>query len=164
MIRKLLSWLFPRDVHKAVAATAHVSRPKRRVLFLDIDGVLHPHQRGTLVRIGLLEAVLRAYPEVDVVITSTWRMQHTREELAELFAEDVQAQIVGVTPFSEKTPYSRFNEVVEYMAGDPPLSWCALEDEAYLYPPDCQNVVLTDPAEGLTDADLAKVRAILQLA
>ena len=47
------------------------------VLFLDLDGVLHPehcHESKHFCRLPILEAALRQVPETIVVITSTWRL------------------------------------------------------------------------------------------
>lgn len=132
------------------------------VLFLDFDGVLHRHQKGTLDRLPLLEEFLRAHPDVHVVISSTWRMQESLESLAEYFSEDLRDRIEGVTPVGTRTPYSRFCEVQEYLAGET-RNWCAIDDEPTLFPPNCRQLVVTDPSVALTPTDLARVAAVLNL-
>ena len=47
------------------------------ILFLDFDGVLHPGNRGTFERAPMLEMWLLKHPEVDVVISSSWRIENT---------------------------------------------------------------------------------------
>ncbi len=74
------------------------------ILFLDIDGVLHPlpdpGQSGAeqFTRLDLLEEVLRQLPHVDVVISSSWRELHPLDDIRTYFSPDVQARIVDVTP------------------------------------------------------------------
>lgn len=45
--------------------------PSSHVLMLDIDGVLHPAQSGTLLYLPLLEAWLRQHTVIDVVMIGT---------------------------------------------------------------------------------------------
>ena len=47
--------------------------PSSHVLMLDIDGVLHPAQSGTLLYLPMLEAWLRQHTVIDVVISSNWK-------------------------------------------------------------------------------------------
>jgi HAD domain in Swiss Army Knife RNA repair proteins len=76
------------------------------ILFLDIDGVLHPYApwpHDELVRaqyfrhLPRLEAVLRDFPEVRVVIASDWRFHHTLDALRSLFSEDIRERVCGTT-------------------------------------------------------------------
>ena len=76
------------------------------VLFLDFDGVTHPEpcfQDNVMCRLGLIEDVLREYPIVSIVISSSWRDHYTLDELRQHFAVDLRARVVGVTP-SLKNP------------------------------------------------------------
>jgi hypothetical protein len=61
------------------------------ILFLDVDGVLHPEgpsREPKFCRLPLLEEWLRGRPGVEVVISSSWREVHPFEELVSFFAED----------------------------------------------------------------------------
>lgn len=70
------------------------------ILFLDFDGVLHAsNQVGPLfVRVVDLAIWLQAWPEVDVVISSSWRVAHFQREMVEMFGRIVGSRIVGCTP------------------------------------------------------------------
>ncbi|MDF6623942.1 HAD domain-containing protein, partial [Escherichia coli] len=72
--------------------------PRGPVLMLDIDGVLHPGQSGTLIYLPLLETWLRAHPDVDVVISSNWRETHTLDELRNFFSIELRERVIGCTP------------------------------------------------------------------
>lgn len=135
--------------------------PTAPVLFLDFDGVLHANQNGSLEHIGLVEEFLRRYPQVVVVISSNWRMTHSLESLRDMFAPDVAHRIEGVTSVTTETPYSRYIEIKSYLADSGPRAWCALDDEAVMFPPKCPSLVHTVHSWGVTEEDLAQVAAIL---
>lgn len=162
----LPSWLFfwrrPNPASAPYSsAPAYADVP---VLFLDFDGVAHANQNGSLEHLHLIEDFLRRYPQVVVVISSNWRMQYSLEMLRDFFAEDVAERIIGVTPVTTETPYSRHIEILECLADYGSQFWCALDDEAVMFPPGCANLVLTDHRVGVTENDLARVATILGLA
>ena len=151
------------------------------VLFLDFDGVLHPF--GCWVdrhfcRLPLLEVWLRRRPAVDVVITSTWRVQHTFEELRSKFAQDLQLRVVGVTPqfmrdaweqYDGEPPppgHERHAEVLRWLAlsEGPRRRWAALDDQPGLYKPLTEQLVLCDGKVGLTEFELDKLDRVLGFA
>ena len=111
------------------------------ILFLDFDGVLHPEpcpEDGKLFcNLPALEAILRDFPAVEIVISSMWRFTHTQVELQALFSADIAKRIVGVTPdrcdvsylFPVVGSYVRHAEIEGWLrqsdrAGE---SWLALE-------------------------------------
>lgn len=159
-----LSWLLFWRKPVVIPATAAPAGPTAPVLFLDFDGVLHANQNGSLEHIGLIEAFLRRYPQVVVVISSNWRMQNTLESLRDLFAPDVAHRIEGVTSVTQESPYSRYIEIIEYLADCGIRAWCALDDEAILFPPGCPNLVHTVHSWGVTEENLERVAEILGLA
>lgn len=141
------------------------------VLFLDFDGVLHPMPRGeadVFASLHLLEAVLREFEAVQVVISSSWREVHPFDEIREYFSPDLQRRIIGVTPmrFSQsKVPleakgFSRHAECVTYMRrhrmpGEP---WLVLDDQPDLFNPSCEQLLLVDGSTGMTAADADRLR------
>lgn len=63
------------------------------ILFLDFDGVLHPWDPKTQLSEQqmfslkpLLENTLRTFPNVEIVITSSWRQKYSLEKLRHLFS------------------------------------------------------------------------------
>lgn len=135
-------------------------------IFLDIDGVLVPENKfdGSAIKEEFLkfdpvcqeefEDVLRLYPEVSVVISSSWREVFPFEVVRPLFSPDIASRVVGFTPFLDSQlihqfEYLRHQEVLEYLrqnkASDTP--WVAIDDIAEHYPPDV-DIVVTDAYTG----------------
>jgi hypothetical protein len=131
------------------------------ILFLDFDGVLHPVDRptGTLVLLPALERVLRDFAEVDIVISSAWREAYTLEQLRGLFAPDIQARVIDVTPiFAEiDRPAPREAEILAWLqsAGRTEEEWVAIDDIAWFFSPACPNLILTETTIGF-DAEVAQ--------
>lgn len=110
------------------------------ILFLDIDGVLHPlmprrdrpqSEAGQLSYLPRLAKVLSQYPEVQIVISSTWRVTRTLDQLRVLFPEDLQHRVVGVTPVLDEARYpgGREIEALAWLdAHAPGEEWVALDD------------------------------------
>lgn len=114
---------------------------KQTLLFLDFDGVLHPQYEGQQVpdevafcHLPRLEALLRDFSEVEVVISSTWREQVNLESLKHRFSHDIAARIIGTTPVvnagNSVVFYRREIEILQWLAdsGLTDSRWCALDD------------------------------------
>ncbi|MFG6463720.1 HAD domain-containing protein [Roseateles sp. DXS20W] len=73
-----------------------------RVLFIDIDGVFHPAGDGSqdtgprFIWLPLLAEVLAPHPDVVIAVHSTWRYDHTLDELQELLASLGKRPVVAV--------------------------------------------------------------------
>ncbi len=88
-------------------AEAAASRAKKTqddgsvVVFLDIDGVLHPDMSPPEDEFSCIEAFERAvssYGEVDIVITGRKRLSMGLDRIRSKFSIEVASRIVGVTP------------------------------------------------------------------
>jgi hypothetical protein len=134
------------------------------LLFLDFDGVLHPEicasQADLLCRLPLLEGVLREFPHVEVVVSSTWRESRTLDELRSFFSPDIQPRIIGTTPSwrdiqddSEMGTYVRQAEIESWLRQADRIweSWVAIDDQPRLFKPFLTNLVRSDPETGLTE-------------
>ena len=100
-------------------------------LFLDFDGVLHPlsptADQPEFCYLPRLSAVPRDFPDVDVVISSSWRTEFDLDALRAFFPGDLRARIIGVTPW---LPGLRSQEVSAWLAEcRPGASWLALDDQ-----------------------------------
>lgn len=68
------------------------------LLFLDFYGVLHPkhcHESKRFCCLEVFEQAVRQAPDIDLVVTSTWRLQNSLEQLRKRFSIDVAARIAG---------------------------------------------------------------------
>ena len=106
------------------------------IIFLDIDGVLATAESyfidDSVFRYGLDKNCISAFNELidktqaDVVISSSWRILHTVDQLKELFTRyGVKGKIVGVTPRLKPTHLS-----ASANRGDEILRW--IEENAYV--------------------------------
>jgi hypothetical protein len=121
------------------------------VLFIDIDGVLHPRpiigrpgEHEPFASLHLLEDVLRHAPHVEVVISSSWRERHPLDEMREYFAEDLRDRIVDVTPLQpladappHLSEHQRHAECLAWLTRHRPVGtrWVAIDDDAEEFAP-----------------------------
>jgi hypothetical protein len=155
-------------VHRHVerrAPRVFVEDVMRRVVFLDIDGVLAPIRRWD--RYGDLEAAcIQVLNEIvarggaDVVISSTWRHGKTIAELQELLAaEGFAGSVLDKTPTGEPGA-DRGQEIAAWLAEHPVDGYVIIDDHVdmgELRP----HLVQTHPAHGLQPADAARAIAML---
>lgn len=137
------------------------------ILFLDFDGVLHPfdYTHDALCRLPLLEAWLRTWPGVDVVISSSWRSAFALRELVEILGPQVGSRVVGCTPVLPRSTLRRFvlaereQEIGMWLQSSwqPLRPWVALDDLAQLFFPGSLGLVLCDPREGLSAPVMAEL-------
>jgi len=128
-------------------------------VFLDFDGVLHPVGGSTLPfeHLPSFEEFLRKHPEVQVVISSSWRETFGVDYIREtFFSFDVQQQIIGGTP-SLPNCY-RYDEVQTHIEqsgykGD----FIVIDDDAGQFPPAWPPLLLCNPSEGLTHEKLKEL-------
>jgi hypothetical protein len=137
------------------------------VLFLDIDGVLHPGpaRRGqerqaalTVTHFGWLPVlvnVLRPHEDVGVVVHSTWRHDYDEDELRE-FLPGLAGRFLGAVPAGERYP-----SIMSWLEANPDVrDYRILDDDASMFPhPHPDQLILCDPDTGVTgDAVLIALR------
>jgi hypothetical protein len=90
-----------------------------------------------------LAASLAPYPDVQVVISSTWREHFLPGSLLRYLPAELACRVIGQTPHCDKYGGvgSRLNEVLAYLHGnalaDQP--WVAIDDQAQLFWDDTEN-------------------------
>lgn len=148
------------------------------ILFLDFDGVTHPqfpskdypdseNQRFSFL--PRLESVLREFPDVRIVIASSWRKQHSLAELKAYFAPDIATRIDGMTPsepsisahytFPARGIRSREAHAWLNANGESNSPWLALEDDPFNWFPD-DPVIFCD--DGFREREETALRTALR--
>ena len=137
------------------------------ILFLDIDGVLHPSSGSAPFVpscVSILETLISQFPEIEIVIASSWREEKTIPELQALLGPAVGPRVIGVTPIIDEPflHHVRYHEVQAYLAdsNNPTTSWVAIDDELGNYPAD-SPVLITDRRKGLTEENGLKLQVLI---
>ncbi len=138
------------------------------ILFLDIDGVLHPDPPQPDQRLRSLPRlinILRDFPQVEVVISSLWREHLSLEQLRELlFPVDLRELVIDVTPIAERIdgwlPARREGEILDWLeasgrAGEP---WLAVDDQKWQFTQRRDRLIACDFYDGITDVIEAELR------
>lgn len=135
-------------------------------LFLDFDGVIHPNVRRTPDEqcLRALEAVVEEFPELKIVISSTWRETYGLKELSMFLGPILGDRVIGVTPVIDDPflHHVRYHEVLSYLEANmlQHSPWIAIDDTAGFYPSNAP-VVWTNPKNGFTPEDGKILRAML---
>ncbi|TAH47064.1 MAG: hypothetical protein EYC71_02245 [Gammaproteobacteria bacterium] len=131
----------------------------RKIIFLDFDGVLHPDGIARFSQLPIFERFLAEMPDAEVVVSSTWREDHTLDQLRGFFSPPLRHRISGVTPSLDDgyEPGGRQKEILSYLANEglseKNCSWVALDDIALFFESSCQNLVLTESSSGFTEQE-----------
>jgi hypothetical protein len=123
-----------------------------RLLFLDFDGVLHPlypQAQGLLhfCWLPVLARLLDQHADVRIVVHSTWRYDHTENELRTLLGR-LGPQFVGSAP---RAPREQAIEMVLGANKGTVLSHLVLDDDAKEFSGSTVNLLLVEPRLGLSD-------------
>lgn len=157
-----------------------------KVIFLDFDGVVNS-QNGDIVRLkdsGLsggfyqpelidnVNRVLEAVPEAKIVVSSTWRLGKTVEELQEVCdAMGLKGEVVGKT-ISLGTYSVRGNEILAFIKDNKDLlgyeysyyykSYVIIDDDSDMLLPQAKNFIQVDNEYGFTVVDAHRAISILK--
>jgi HAD domain in Swiss Army Knife RNA repair proteins len=142
-----------------------MSPASRRVIFLDIDGVLAPIRRWD--RYGELDpACIQVLNEIvarggaDVVVSSTWRYGKTAAELQVMLqAHGFTGGVVDTTP-TDRPGTGRGEEIASWLAGHPVSGYVIIDDHADMGELH-GHLVQTQPAHGLQPDDAPRAIATL---
>jgi hypothetical protein len=150
-------------------ATGHTG-DSSDLLFLDIDGVLHPvgvdysFSSRFFSHLPRLEALLREFDSVDVVISSDWRRAESIEQLQGYFGADIQHRIIGATPQMDPNLVVRHRRQLEIQAwldgnGRSDAEWVALDDWPGSFEAGFERLVLTDPQRAFDQDSIQELRS-----
>jgi hypothetical protein len=139
-----------------------------KLIFLDFDGVLRretsPQYSFDQDCLENFESAMRHCAISKIVISSTWRLAFSLNELRSKFSSDVAGRIVGKTPETlEEETYERYAEIMAYLEerNITAMPWVAIDDSPAHFPKR-SPVIFTDPQKGF-DAECANqlVRILL---
>ena len=137
----------------------------RRVIFLDIDGVLAPIRRWDRYE-DLDPACIQRLNEIvaeggaDVVVSSTWRHGKTVAELqAMLDAQGFAGRVLDKTP-TNIPGASRGDEIAAWLAEHAGVGFVIIDDHADMGELRT-HLVQTQPSRGLQPADVPRALAML---
>lgn len=142
------------------------------ILFLDFDGVLHPHEvymyqgQEVVLKAGpehrlfehadQLATLLEPFPEVHIVLSTSWCMALRRYDKArEYLPKSLHPRLVGATWHSAKDYYrwmsmSRFEQIHEYVSRHQVINWLAIDDDDDRWPDEYRDMLVhTDEWHGL---------------
>jgi hypothetical protein len=146
------------------------------VLYLDFDGTVHhercfwhpkrgaylhaPDRYALFQHVPLLEALLTPYPDVRIVLSTSWVMRYGCDGAANRLTPALRDRVIGAT-FHSKMSHGGFLLLPRGMQvwcdvlRRQPGSWLALDDDPIGWPEDVRShLVLTDPYEGISPAEV----------
>jgi hypothetical protein len=153
----------------------HVPSPRRtgdRVLYLDFDGVLHPEdvrrdrKRRPYVasppghtlfeHADLVADLLRPYPEVRIVLSTSWvRVYDSVSRATKCLPPELRLRVIGATYHRQMSvdgflQMSRGMQVWADVQRRSPDAWLAIDDDDSNWPTWCrEQLVRTDEVLGL---------------
>ncbi len=151
------------------------------VLYFDFDGVLHHEnvlwhpKRGPYIgaqphyklfqHAQLLEGLLSPYPEVKIVLSTTWARTYGFHRAAKMLPAGLRDRVIGATFHTgmfidEFLAGSRGMQVWGDVVRRKPRDWIALDDDHVDWPKWCQdNYIQTHEHEGISEpAVLARIK------
>ena len=142
------------------------------ILSLDFDGVLHPEVDARLPDDGKvfyflprLKGLLREFPHVRIVISSSWREKFACQTMLKPFSDNIRTRILGATPhsgFGVPHPFAhREGEILAWLqihdAVDEP--WVALDDAYWQFDHCKEHLVVCGSFTGFDDKASAELRS-----
>lgn len=137
------------------------------IIFTDIDGVLNPHwiKKWSKKSIDLYNSLCNEY-DLKPVITSTWRIAHTKEQLQEIFKKqgiiidiyDYTPILSGVDNFVE-----RGKEIKKWLDNNKYSNYIVVDDKTSDIVPFVDNVIKCRSWIGFSEEEYEKATGILKV-
>lgn len=143
-----------------------------RVLYLDFDGVLHHedvrrgkkgmffgpeaqktgHDHAFFEHCHLLESLLEPYPDVQIVLSTTWAKVLGFSRARKRLSPDLQARVVGSTFHSGMDRLffdeaSRGMQIWSDVCRRTPSQWLAIDDDHFGWPVWCRHKLICTPED-----------------
>jgi hypothetical protein len=132
-----------------------------RVIFTDLDGVLNPHWKKNWSKSAVLiyNQICHEY-DLKPVISSTWRINHTKEQLQNIFDEQgIEVEIYDYTPHLEQQ--NRGLEIKEWLKNNKVDNYVVIDDIVHNITPYVDNVIKVRSWVGLTTEEYIEMKKIL---
>ena len=132
-----------------------------RVIFTDIDGVLNTHWKTKWSKSAILiyNQICQEY-DLKPVITSTWRINHTKEQLQKIFDDQgIEVEIYDYTPHLDQK--DRGLEIKEWLNNNKVDNYVVIDDIVHNITPHVDNVIKVRNWVGLTTEEYIEIRKIL---
>lgn len=142
------------------------------VLYLDYDGVLHNDacfwhpRRGAYLNAGpghtlfqyagMLEEYLEPYPDIRIVLSTSWVRQYRCAGAAKRLPHTVRDRVIGATYHSQMLGSAfwdkpRWLQIWEDVLRRSPGSWLAIDNDVGDWPPELErHLVAADDAFGIS--------------
>lgn len=141
-------------------------------IFLDIDGVLRTHSSdlewsrllGVPIPLSVYDRrfdkkivsyinEIVGYTRAKIVVTSTWRVKHSLEELKQIFRDNGIADVVDKTDIG----LNRGEEIEQYISDNEIENYVVIDDQVndILKHIPKERVIKVDPIKGFEDVDKA---------
>ena len=130
-----------------------------RVLFLDIDGVLHSNdfsdtvtQRDapdTFCWLDHLVEAMKPYPELKLVVHSSWRHNFETDRMLRGTVPTALAELIACC--TDRDICSRFASIQAFIEKHQVQRWVILDDDVKAFPPNLPELIRCKPTKGLGD-------------
>ena len=128
------------------------------IIFLDIDGVLRrkgsPPNKFESCCLNVFEKSLTELGIFSIVISSTWRLAYSLEQIRCGFRREIRSFIIDSTPVSTgSAKFERYEEISIWRTENHQTStpWVAIDDDDTLYPK-YAPLIKVDAAKGIDEA------------
>ena len=145
------------------------------LLFLDFDGVLHPEYHEICVpddvafcHLPRFEVIMREYPSVEIIISTSWRTILNLECLRRYFSTDISQRVIGVTPIladeNSYQPALREKEILAWLVANQRTAekWIAVDDRTWQFVNHRAQLVACVGYRGLDEEAGARLRLALE--
>lgn len=156
-----------------------------KILYLDFDGVLHDEEvffhpkHGIYLRtsgrtlfewMSILESLLAPYPDVKIVLSTSWVRAKSFNYAKEQLSVTLQARVIGATFHKRHMRKYDFGllprgvQITNDLVHRKPDAWFAIDDEYLGWPEWCRdNLIQTDGVRGISDPAVQDaIRAMLK--
>lgn len=153
------------------------------ICYLDFDGTLHSSDvflsrdfgihmkapgRALFEWAPILEELLSPYPDVAIVLSTTWVGQWDLQFAKDVLPSELGRRVIGSTYTPENLKYfdawPRGRQVTSDVQRRQPANWLAIDDDALGWPTDSlTHLVQTNGATGISPSAVQKhIRGILE--